>query len=79
MIESDLPPVMLMEGGFAVVIEPDVAPAVVALSEPGPRGAGAAEVSSDPDNRLTVGSDGGLFVRDTFIPDPLAYYILAKE
>jgi hypothetical protein len=35
-------------------------------------------VSSDPDNRLTRGTDDGLFVSDALNPDPLAYYILAK-
>jgi len=34
-------------------------------------------VSADPDNRLTTGSDDGLFVPEIVI-DPLAYYILAK-
>lgn len=39
---------------------------------------GNAEVSSDEANRLTRGTDGGLYVPDSLVPDPLAYYILAK-
>ena len=35
-------------------------------------------ISADPDNRLKEGTDGGLHVSDDLIPDPLAYYILAK-
>lgn len=41
---------------------------------PGP----SAFVSADPSNRLTHGTDAGLFVQDDLIPDPLAYYILSK-
>lgn len=46
----------------------------------GPRGPGASEaqISTDPDNRLKPGSDGGLYVADAFIPDPLAYYLLER-
>lgn len=40
-------------------------------------GNGAA-ISTDPDNRATLGTDGGVYVRDDLTPDPLAYYILAK-
>jgi hypothetical protein len=36
------------------------------------------KVSSDADNRLTKGTDGGLYVSNALDPDPLAYYILAK-
>lgn len=36
-----------------------------------------AAISTDPDNRLTTGSDDGLFVPE-LAADPLAYYILAK-
>ena len=35
-------------------------------------------ISAGPDNRATLGTDGGVYVRDDLIPDPLAYYILAK-
>lgn len=48
---------------------------------PGPPGAGsggAPLISSDADNRLKTGSDGGLHVADT-LSDPVAYYILAKS
>ncbi|WP_313240367.1 phage tail terminator-like protein [Stutzerimonas kunmingensis] len=43
----------------------------------GPSGAEGA-ISSDADNRLALGSDQKLYVRDDLTPDPLAYYILAK-
>lgn len=39
--------------------------------------AGVTPISDDPENRLTTGGDGGLFVPDIQV-DPLAYYILAK-
>lgn len=39
---------------------------------------GAASISAAPDNRLTTGTDGGLFVPEITI-DPLAYYILARN
>ncbi len=35
-------------------------------------------ISADPGNRATLGTDNGVYVRDDLIPDPLAYYILAK-
>lgn len=41
---------------------------------PGPQ----APVSSDPSNRLTSGSDEGLYVPE-LAADPLAYYILSKS
>lgn len=48
----------------------------------GPQGApgsgSGAAISEDPNNRATYGSDGGVFVSNDFVPDPLAYYILAK-
>lgn len=37
-----------------------------------------AAISADPGNRATQGTDGGVYVRDDLVPDPLAYYILAK-
>lgn len=40
---------------------------------------GAAFVSSDESNRLKRGTDGGLYVSDDLIPDPLAYFNLAKD
>jgi hypothetical protein len=51
---------------------------IVTLGEQGPPGIGAAEISSDPNNRITFGSDLKLYVADNLTPDPLAYYILAK-
>ncbi len=45
---------------------------------PGPPGAGAAAISTDPDNRLTTGTDNALFVPEITI-DPLAYYILSRS
>lgn len=51
---------------------------IVTTGEQGPPGLGAAELSTDPNNRLTFGRDLKLYVSDDLIPDPLAYYILAK-
>ena len=46
---------------------------------PGPPGKdGQTHISADTPNRLRWGSDGGLYVPDDLVPDPLAYYILAK-
>lgn len=56
------------ESSAPVVIETPVAQ--------GPPGPGAA-ISPDPDNRLTQ-RPNGLHVSNDLIPDPLAYYILAK-
>lgn len=50
---------------------------VVGVPGPATPGSGAA-ISADPGNRATAGSDGGVYVRDDLVPDPLAYYILAK-
>lgn len=66
----------------AVVVESRELVAVE-VSEPGPPGppglaAPVGGISADPDNRIGLGSDGGLFVRDDLVPDPLAYYIFAK-
>ena len=44
---------------------------------PGVSGA-AAGISTDPDNRLAVGSDSGLYCPEILI-DPLAYYILSRS
>lgn len=35
-------------------------------------------ISEDENNRLKIGADEKLYVEDSFSPDPLAYYILAK-
>ncbi len=37
-----------------------------------------AQISDDADNRLKLGTDQKLYVADTFIPDPLAYYLLER-
>jgi len=42
-----------------------------------PDSPGAVGISTAPDNRLTTGADGKLFVPEILI-DPLAYYILSK-
>ncbi|OLU22951.1 hypothetical protein BVH03_22135 [Pseudomonas sp. PA15(2017)] len=55
-------------------------PIVVAAGlrgKPGLDGVGGAEISAEPNNRLTLKADG-LHVSDDFQPDPLAHYILAK-
>lgn len=83
------PEVLVIEAGaeYAVGLEPDAETAVVMAGEQGPPGppgrdapgaGGAPLISNDPSNRLTQGSDDGLYVLDDLAPDPLAYYILAK-
>jgi len=83
------PEVLIVESGveYAVALEPDAETIVVTAGEQGPPGppgksapgsGDAPLISEDPSNRLTQGSDNGLYVRDDLIPDPLAYYILAK-
>ena len=49
---------------------------VVELAMQGPPGP-TAFVSTDPDNRTVLGTDGGFYTPD-IAADPLAYYILAK-
>ena len=62
---------------------------VTVIGRPGPQGppgppgpgsgpGGGPVISDDLGNRAVAGSDGGVFVPDDLIPDPLAYYILAK-
>lgn len=67
------------------VIEIEAAdhPLVVELGIPGPPGppgppGDIGNISTDPGNALTAGSDQGLYVPDDIPTDPLAYYILAK-
>ena len=50
---------------------------VVGVPGPATPGSGAA-ISADAGNRAVAGTDGGVYVRDDLVPDPLAYYILAK-
>ena len=67
-------------GGSTVATRPGPGRAVVAAGlrgAPGKPGVDAAEVSSDPNNRLEQRNDG-LYVSNDLTPDPLAYYILAK-
>ncbi|RYF79776.1 MAG: hypothetical protein EOO29_16110 [Comamonadaceae bacterium] len=59
-----------------VVKPPAELPADIAMVIAGK--AGEAAISADAGNRATNGTDGGVYVRDDLIPDPLAYYILAK-
>ena len=54
---------------------------VTVVGVPGPAvpgTGGGAGISADPGNRAVAGTDGGVYVRDDLVPDPLAYYILAK-
>ena len=44
---------------------------------PGPGGDEAA-ISTDANNRLTLGSDGKLLVPDVLDPSPLAHYLLQR-
>ncbi|WP_296125381.1 hypothetical protein [Pseudomonas sp. Ga0074129] len=86
---TNCPRVLVTAEAFALVVEPEHAPAVlVAAGEqgpPGPPGANAPGsdgrpiISADIDNRLKQGTDGGLHVLDDLIPNPLAYYILARS
>ena len=86
---SDCPRVLVTAEAFALVVEPEHAPAVlVATGEQGPAGppgaaapgsGGSPIISADTDNRVKLGGDGGLFVLDNLTPDPLAYYILSRS
>lgn len=86
---SDCPRVLVTAEAFALVVEPEHAPAVlVAAGEqgpagpPGPAAPGSGDIpiiSADTDNRIKLGGDGGLFVLDNLTPDPLAYYILSRS
>ena len=51
---------------------------VVGVPGPATPGTGAGGISADAGNRAIAGTDGGVYVRDDLVPDPLAYYILAK-
>ena len=75
--------VVLVEGDgpSTLVVLQDEQPNTIEIVEKGPKGdSGSATelpISTDPDNRLTTGSDNGLYVPELVV-DPLAYYILAK-
>jgi hypothetical protein len=74
--EFENPQTVQVEREYAITLEfPEVE--VLVIGEQGPPG--VASVSADPDNRLTYGTDGKLFVADTLNPDPLMYYILARS
>lgn len=72
-----------------VLEDPSTAGALTAIEHASPVGTlttintgllgppGEVAISTDPDNRLTTGSDDGLYVPELVV-DPLAYYILAK-
>lgn len=75
-LEFQNPETAQLEREYVVTLEtPEVM--VLVQGEQGPPG--VATVSADPDNRLTYGTDGKLFVPDTLSPDPLMYYILARS
>ena len=72
--------VVLVEGDgpSTLVVLQDEQPNTIEIVEKGAKGdSGVVAISTDPDNRLTTGSDDGLFVPE-LAADPLAYYILAK-
>jgi hypothetical protein len=53
---------------------------VLATVSRGGNDAGApTKISTDADNKITTGSDQGLYVDGKFQPDLLAYYILARD
>lgn len=58
------------------LVDPDVIE-VGLRGEPALQGSG--NISADPGNALTEGSDAGLYVPDDIPSDPLAYYILARS
>ena len=71
-LEFDAPPSLELR----MRREPEELPADMGVLIPS--APGGAAVSADPGNRAQTGTDGGLYVRDDLVPDPLAYYILAK-
>jgi hypothetical protein len=75
--------VVTRERGMTPVVTPQGARSSVVVTRgipgpPGPPSPDGAPISSDTGNRATAGTDGGVFVRDDLVPDPLAYYILSK-
>lgn len=75
--------VVLVEGDgpSTLVVIQEAPPNTLEVVEKGPKGDSGSvtelAISTDPDNRLTTGSDNGLYVPE-LAADPLAYYILAK-
>ena len=69
------------DGLVTTIVHNGCAISVTVIGVPGvttPGSGSAPQISADPNNRATLGSDGGVHVRDDLQPDPLAYYILAK-
>jgi hypothetical protein len=77
---DDCPRVLVTVEAFALVVEPENAPAIlVATGEQGPAGrSGLGAISADAGNAITQGTDSGLYAPDDIPADLLAYYILAK-
>jgi hypothetical protein len=72
-----------LNGTALTLTEPDSQVEVAFMGMPGLPGrdgvpGAAASISTDPDNRLTTGTDNGIFSPEWSGADPLAYYILAK-
>ena len=59
-------------------IQPPTKVTLHAGTVPSLPGGGQSAISTTPNNRLTTGADGGLFVPDITI-DPLAYSILSRN
>jgi len=81
--------VSLAQNTIRVTVSGDASPKTLLIDRPGvqvisaaiqgaPGRDGASTISTDPDNRLTTGTDNGLFSPNWSGTDPLAYYILAK-
>lgn len=85
---------VLVTDSVELIVVPDTSIELVTVAEPtvhvlevggqgppGPPGDGNATalVSTDASNRLRTGTDAKLYVPDDLTPDPLAYYILAKN
>jgi len=73
-----------LNGTALTLIEPDSQIEVAFMGMqglPGIQGTpgSSASISADPDNRLTTGTDSGIFSPEWSGTDPLAYYILAKS
>ena len=79
---ADLPPTGVAGDAYIVDGRIFVFTAGGAWVDAGPTGVpgagGGGGISADPGNRAIAGTDGGVYVRDDLVPDPLAYYILAK-
>lgn len=76
-VDSSIETVIETEGAEVLLVASDVVLEVIESAPQGPPGP-SAYISSDANNRLSRGSDAGLFVQDDLVPNPLAYYILSK-